>query len=801
MADTPAEQYSKEWEADSDEKAIPKEQQTKFDARSQLAIKAREFVEEAIQGRNQTQIPHEIRRSYELYNAVGLDYRDTSEEFWEGTRLSLKEGSKVVQNILRQITNDGCSQLGDLLYPTDQDNFGLLPVYPAKPPLSIQDQSAADANGEPMVDETTGEPVTNLMAWKGRKAALDHKVERMLTKIKGTMNRVEFGKLGRTLIESGGQTGTAVLKGPFVDPKRDRRWARGTEGAWDLHSDTRQQATYKVINPIDFLPDMSATCTEDMSHASTREWLLARQVRSLRGLDYFDEQVEELLARKPEGLAQTSEGDTELRAIRDNCIAESMYGKRYEVFETWADFPKAMLRGAGVKAIPGAEDDDDNDGDDEVFACVIHCAGICLKAFVSPQQATTDMPFSVWSWDEDPNGLFGKSIPLLGENSQLIYNAAWRMILDHGGVSAVPMVTMLRTKVTPAEGDPNDYSLRGGKVWYINGDTFNLPDGTQGKPFEVHDIPIHLDQFFAIMEKAEEDAYKLTGVTRVEKNAAGVDNAPLTLGATQIYQNNSSVARRRQVRRFDDLITKTTMTRQYSWHMEFEEDDEIKGNMTIEPRGSSVLMQRETNTQNLMMLLQNSAGMPGMKTEAIMRTISEGMQFPQGKFTETQDETDTRKKAEAENPPIDPELQIAQAQLETEQAKVEGIRAKNEAEIELRMAEMQAKQQIDAATLELKAIDAERKHIREMTRLQQMGQIDSQRLLAQLDKQEQEAINKASQIKTLRDIEASRSLSKEATDSQAAQTNQMTAEARLRDASTKESELRLKASGQIKQGV
>tara|TARA_B100000214_G_C23876248_1_gene585077 strand:- start:49 stop:1041 length:993 start_codon:yes stop_codon:yes gene_type:complete len=329
---------------------------------------------------------------------------------------------------------------------------------------------------------------------------------------------------------------------------------------------------------------------------------------------------------------------------------------------------------------------------------------------------------------------------------------------------------------------------------------FNLPDGARGRPFEIHEIPVALNQFFAIMEKAEEDAYKLTGVTRVEKNEIGVDNAPVTLGATQIYQNNASVSRRRQVRDFDDEITKETLTRLYDWLMQYEDDDAYKGPMEIEPRGSSVLMQREVNTQNLFQLYQLTAGgtTPGSKATAMLREIQSGMQFPDGRFVETIDEELSRAQMEAENPTVPPEVQIEQDKLMAQQES-------READIEVQLMKIEIEKAEKDARLQLDMIDSERKHYREMIKIEAMTEASGNQALINLqskaDTVQQQLQVKLAEIQSKRDIAAGKLLQDEETNQKLADAKQLEAQAKAKDADTKASELSNKIAGTIERGI
>jgi hypothetical protein len=797
--------YDEEFDKDTEENKLSPEESLKLEALNELATTCRTYVEESTVARNTSKFAEEIKRSYQLYNATALDNVEDLMDDFEGTRKAVEDGSKVVINIIRQITNDGASQLGDMLFPTDEDNYGIDPVYPSKPPLAIRNEEAVNSEGQPLVpaettqDPETGEEVagditTNMMAWEARKVALNARVERMFTKIDGTMERIQFGKIGRRCIEQAAQTGTGIIKGPGLDPKSSRQWAKNNDGNWDLNDDLKHQSTYTNVNVLDFLPDMSAESVDDAAYISVREWKLKRQVLGLVGLNYYDDQIGRLLTYSPKEISSPDQ-DQERYYIKDQSIAQDNYDKRYEIFETWSDFDRELLENAGVN-IP------------ERFAkrpslltCVIHCNGITLKAYVAPQQ--DEMPFSVWCWDENPLSIFGHGIPALAENLQLIYHAAWRMILDHGGVAAVPQIVMMKGKLKPANGDPNDFTVRGGRIWEYVGEQFNIPDGSNAKPFEIFEIPMALDQLFAILDKAEEDAYKCTGVTRVEKTQAGIDNAPITLGATQIFQNNASVSRRRQVRNFDDEIIKSIMTREYNWHMMYDKDDDIKGAMIIEPKGSSVLMQREVNTQNLMMLLQvtGNGALAGSKPEAMLRRIEAGMQMPSGSVVETVEETEARNKLEAENPPIDPAVQVEQVKLKIEETKVANKAEEIEAKFELEQARLRLDTEVEEAKIQLKMIADERTHVREMLRLELMDKAAANKAFASLQSDQANVSVKLQEIQSKRDMKVGDILDKQEVNSANAQSAMLSATARERDSQTKQRELDNKLAGNIKQGV
>jgi hypothetical protein len=71
-----------------------------------------------------------------------------------------------------------------------------------------------------------------------------------------------------------------------------------------------------------------------------------------------------------------------------------------------------------------------------------------------------------------------------------------------------------------------------------------------------------------------------------------------------ILNNNSNAVLRRLARLFDDCITEPHIKRYYAWLLQYGEDDEEKGDFVINARGSSALVERDLQNQELPQLVQ-----------------------------------------------------------------------------------------------------------------------------------------------------------------------------------------------------
>ena len=88
------------------------------------------------------------------------------------------------------------------------------------------------------------------------------------------------------------------------------------------------------------------------------------------------------------------------------------------------------------------------------------------------------------------------------------------------------------------------------------------------------------------MELADQE----TGVPTIMQGEKGA--APDTVGGMQMLMNSANVVLRRLVKQFDDMVTRPHIRRYYDYNMLYGEDEEIKGDFSVDARGSSALMVR-----------------------------------------------------------------------------------------------------------------------------------------------------------------------------------------------------------------
>ena len=608
---------------------------------------------EAVGARRTQGVDDRLVESYQLYEGQ----RDSSgNDTFEGVPEQPAVGSKAYTNIVRQIANDGAAQLGDLLFPSDDRNYGFKSVRLAKPPLALEQEPAVDSSGEPLTD-AEGNPLTNIQAHGRRTERLRKKTTRMFSKVDASLIKARYPSKARQVIHNGGVYGTGIIKGPIPTKDRKGRWAKKKGGGYGLNKDTPLRPDAKVVNPLDFFPDMSALEVEDCRYIWERAYIQPIEMeRAKDSLGYKAGAVSRLLEV---GMSQVNSDQDSVQEAKGSSAQEQRATGRYEVWERHGAISREQADDLEIKV----------EGNKKHYNAILTlCQGEILKAIVVPYESDEPL-YSVYCWDEDPLSIFGYGIPWLMQDQQRSYVSAWRMALDNGGMSAVPQIVIDKEGIEPVDGR---WEISGGKEWYKTGENYSAAN--QSKPFEVHQITQNLEQLFAMMDRSVQDAYEITGVTRVDKAQQGLDNAPVTLGATQIVQNNTSVSRRAQARRWDDNITLGLITRIYDYFMQFEDDDDIKANMEVEPRGATVLLAKELTATNTIQLYQMTGNgeAEGVKGIDVLRGIESAMQIPAGSYIETEDETERRMMQEAEQQEQpDPAYELEVRKVEVQEAEVE----------------------------------------------------------------------------------------------------------------------------------
>ena len=638
----------------------------------------------AIVGTLETMASHRetLRRSIEDRWLIDLEQYHGHYDAATLERLRAKKRSEIFANLTRPKTNTVEAKLFDMLFPTDDKNWDIQPS--PVPELTDQSRELVEQMAEikRQVQEQ-GEPATPaqdtaLAQAKAQSALLQQKMAEARRKAKAMMavmddqlTECQYPAQARNVIEDGCRIGSGIMKGPIITGHERKRWYHADAG-YEMRGRGQPTPVFRRVDPWGFYPDPDARTIEESEGTFERHLMNKKQLRRLAHQEGFDKDaIRRVLAADPK--YSTPNPIVQLRAVIGSHTDTSM--KRYHVWEyhgpmEWEDVRDLVMATRGDDAPEMLADFEAQAADklNEIHVTAWFCQGQML--YFGPYPLDSNEPlYSVWNYEKDESSVFGFGVPYLMRDPQKAINGGWRMMLDNAGVAAGPQVVVDKTKVEPADGS-DDYSLAPMKTWLKKASS--MPGE---RPFETYDIAMHQPEMAQIIEIAMRFVDQETGVPQMAAGEQG-EGVTKTLGGMALLMNSTNVLFRRAVKNWDDDMTTPSHRRLYDWNMQFHSREDIKGDYEVEARGTSVLLVREIESQNLMAIVMHFSAHPVigplMKVPQAFRRLVQTMMIPADELVMTDEELEeAAARAKEEPPPPDPavlkaEVDMNIAQMETE---------------------------------------------------------------------------------------------------------------------------------------
>jgi len=593
--------------------------------------------------------------------------------------------SSVVINIIRGRCETAEGRFSDILLPVDDKNWGLK-VTPV-PELNdqMQDERPALQNGQAVTDQQ-GKQSTMADVARDKKNKAKKSMKLMETEIDDQLTECDFNGEQRKLIRSAIRLGTGIIKGPNTVKSVENKWNQVNNNetgavAYLLEKAESMQPGSSSVNPWNVYPSPSAK--ENIQKTAEYIWekdeILPRDVRGLVGVDGYDEyQLKEVLRELP--LRTRASSDNRNGSTNISNIDTVRLGNSYEKWEFHGDLDASSLESIGF--------DCEEVQTSTVSVCIVFINDRPVK-IVQNTSDIGELPYDFFQWTVvSSDSPWGIGIPRMMMWLQRVITAAWRKMMDNAGDASGQNI-IIGKGVEPADGV---WELGGEKLWIATGD---IEDARKAfAQFQVKSIQKDLQ---AIIELALRFVDLETSMPTIFQGEA--QEAPETLGATNIMVDSSNIGVRQRVKLYDDRVTRPHLTRYYNHNMQYNEKQEIKGDFSVDPRGTSVLLERDQQAQTIMQIFS-------LKQDPDVNRITNwekaGKQLYASKkldILKTEDELAEydKKMQEQQNAPKNPTVEAAE------------IRTSGDLEKE------KLRQQSDMTELEYKAAEAQREREHDKT--------------------------------------------------------------------------------------
>ena len=525
-----------------------------------------------------------------------------------------KHRAKAYIRITRAKVRTIDSRLSDLLFPANGDkNWS---IEPTPIPEFSDSKMAAILQlwKEESGQDATRETLELLMSEEAKKQA-----RKMSKVIEDQLIELKYREIMRNVIHSGNVYGTGVLKGPLVAITENHQYYKQVDKngkkTWALQEHDIITPFIEYVRIWDIYPDMSSENLDDCRYIVQRRKMDKHEIIGLSKRSDFDSEVIlKYLEEFPDGDYQKMGFETELSSLGDIIEAQDAAGsnsKKYEVLEFWGYVDAHDLEAHGVE-IPF-----EKKSQIELMANLWVMGDHVIKATLSPVEGIK-WPYFFYYYDKDETSLFGEGIPSIMKDIQDLVNSSFRAMLDNAAISAGPQVEVNLDLLSEDE-DPRDFYPF--KVWLRTG------EGADASNPAIRQLQIQTNSadYLNMIELFRTYGDEITSIPRTMWGEPTGTNAR-TSGGISMLLGQANITIKDQVKNFDDGITKPFITALYYWNMQFNADEDIKGDYAVCARGSSSLIAKEVRSQSLIQFAQmtsNEVDMGTVKRPAMIRAIAD----------------------------------------------------------------------------------------------------------------------------------------------------------------------------------
>lgn len=533
--------------------------------------------------------------------------------------------SKAFLSITRTKTRTLSSRQTDLLFPANgEKNWNITPTpIPELNPEVIQNimlqyqQKTREVPTEALIKKFIHTEA------KSRCDAMEQEMEDQLTELK-------YREIIRNVILSGNIFGTGVLKGPLVKTQIAKRWL--PQGDDWITIELEKMLPFCEFVPLwDLYPDMSARTTDDMRYIFQRYVMTRHKVAQLaKRRDFNGDAIIQYLKAHPNGDSEIKNYENDLKGLNRDASDPTGYKEtsasgvahltagqspqnktgKYEVKEFWGYLSTDKLIDLGIEL-------DEEEMGIEVAANIWMLGPIIVKAIVSPIEGV-NLPYHFYYYDKDDTSIWGEGIPTIMRDSQKMFNASVRAMLDNAAISAGPIIEANTDLLDPSE-DPRDiYPFR---VFLRDGQGMEA----SAQAIRVETLPSYTSEFMAMIDFFMTAADEVTAIPRyMYGDSTNVGGAGKTASGLSMLMGAANVSLKDQIKNFDDGVTKPFIKALYFWNMEFNPKEHIKGDFAVKAKGSTSLIAREVRQEhlnNFLAITNNEVDLMYTKRHNILREM------------------------------------------------------------------------------------------------------------------------------------------------------------------------------------
>ena len=429
--------------------------------------------------------------------------------------------------------------------------------------------------------------------------------------------------------------GTGIMKGPFAYDKEYPSWSEDGEYTPTIKT-VPQTSSVSIWN---FYPDPDANNMDEAEYVVERHKMSRSQMRNLKKRPFFRSNAIDTAISMGESYSKEwweqvmEEADQETKA------------ERYSVLEFWGYVDTELLKEYEIEIPKELKDQD------QVSVNIWVCNGQVLRLVMNPFTPSI-LPYYAVPFEVNPYSFFGVGIAENMDDTQNLMNGFMRMSVDNAALSGNLLIEVDETNLVPGQ----DLSVYPGKV-------FRRQGGAPGQAIFGTKFPNVSNENMQMFDKARVLADESTGFPSFAHGQTGIQGVGRTASGISMLMSAANGSIRNVVKNIDDYLLGPIGRAFFHFNMQFDYDDNIKGDLSVKAEGTESLMANEVRSQRLMQFLgvvQNPVLAPFAKMDYIIREIAKSMDLDPDKLTNSMGDAaiqaEILKKFQADNPPpqVDP---------------------------------------------------------------------------------------------------------------------------------------------------
>ena len=450
--------------------------------------------------------------------------------------------------------------------------------------------------------------------------AADNRARGMKTKISDQFAQGGWGESFNDFITDLVTYPCAFIKGPIVRRQRKLSYAKDEMGNTTVEADEIIAPEFERVDPFRMYPEPGITNIND-GYLFEHHPLSRTELADLIGVPGYDDDAIREVLDYGNGDSWISE-DVELAKDEEErkFHAFDRPTEIYDAVEFWGKVSGKMLVEWGLteEEVP----DEAREYDTNVWMV----GNYVIKAVLN-YDPLGEKPYAKTSFIKHPGAFWGKGIPEIIEDLQGVCNAAARALVNNMGISSGPQVEVNLERIPPNE---DITQMHPWKIWQVTND----PLGSSSPAVRFNQPADNANTLMSVYERFSKLADDHSGIPSYVYGDLNVKGAGRTASGLSMLMGSAGKGIRQVVMHIDSDIIKPVVHRQFVYNMRYDEDESIKGDVEILPKGAVNLAVKETVNLRRIEFLNATANPVDMEIvgkegrSSILREVAKSLQMP-----------------------------------------------------------------------------------------------------------------------------------------------------------------------------